>query len=362
VTSFGWTAAAIYFVTFAIAALVTSSATPLIERLATHLGVIDHGEDERRVHDVPTPRIGGIAVFFGFACALFAVLGFALASPLALLPSAWHETYAKQLEVLTDQFATVHQLVGLLFGSLLVLGVGIWDDIMGMRPRNKLVAQVLVALISLFYGFIITGVTNPFNHNPNTNWIEFPLWAGIPLTLLWYVGMMNAINFIDGLDGLLAGVAVISSIFIFAISVLHANPVVALVVIALAGSSLGFLPYNFNPARIFLGDAGSLFIGYVFATVSIIGASKQAIAISVVVPLVVLALPVLDTAAAIVRRALAGKRITEADRGHFHHQLIFRFGLNVRQAVLLIYAVCFVLGAVALALSGEFTHVFRHSS
>ncbi len=360
--SFGWTAGVIYLATFAIAVAVTALATPLIVRLATHLGVIDPVEDERRVHDVPTPRIGGIAVFFGFACALFAVLGFALASPFALLPAAVHESHARQFDLLTDQFETTHQLVGLLFGSLLILGVGVWDDIMGMRPRNKFLAQILVALISLFYGFVISGVNNPFDHNPSTNWIEFPLWVGVPITLLWYVGMMNAINFIDGLDGLLAGVAVISSIFIFAISVLHANPVVALVVIALAGSALGFLPYNFNPARIFLGDAGSLFIGYVFATVSIIGASKQAIAISVVVPLLVLALPVLDTAAAIVRRALAGKRITEADRGHFHHQLIFRFGLNVRQAVLLIYAVCFVLGAVALALSGEFTHVFRHTS
>ncbi len=361
-SSSGWTAAAIYLVTFGIAVLVTSAATPLIQRLAMHLGVTDRGEEERRMHAEPKPRIGGVAVFFGFACALFAVLGFALASPFALLPSALHETHVKQIEVLSDQFATIHQLVGLLFGGLLILGVGMWDDIMGMRPRNKFVAQILVAVISLFYGFIITGVTNPFNQNPNTNWIELPLWASVPLTLLWYVGMMNAINFIDGLDGLLAGVTVISSVFIFAISVLHANPVVALVVIALAGAALGFLPYNFNPARIILGDAGSLFIGYVFATVSIIGASKQAIAISVVVPLVVLALPVLDTAAAIVRRAIAGKRITEADRGHFHHQLIFRFGLNVRQAVLLIYAVCFVLGAVALALSGEFTHVFRHTS
>jgi UDP-GlcNAc:undecaprenyl-phosphate GlcNAc-1-phosphate transferase len=358
----GWTATIIYFVTFAIAAIVASAATPLIVQLATHLGVIDRIEDERRVHDVPTPRIGGIAVFFGFACALFVVLGFALSSPFALLPSAQHESHAKQFELLTDQFETVHQLVGLLFGSLLILGVGIWDDVMGMRPRYKFAAQIFVALISLFYGFVISGITNPFDHNPNTNWIEFPPWVGLPLTLLWYVGMMNAINFIDGLDGLLAGVAAISSVFIFAISVLHANPVVALVVIALAGAALGFLPYNFSPARIFLGDAGSLFIGYVFATVSIIGASKQAIAISVVVPLLVLALPVLDTAAAIVRRAAAGKRITEADRGHFHHQLIFRFGLNVRQAVLLIYAVCFVLGAVALALSGEFTHVFRHTS
>jgi UDP-GlcNAc:undecaprenyl-phosphate GlcNAc-1-phosphate transferase len=233
---------------------------------------------------------------------------------------------------------------------------------MGMRPRSKFVAQIVVASIAMLYGFVIDGTTNPFNHDPSTNWIEFPLWVGIPLTLVWYVGMMNAINFIDGLDGLLSGVAAISSVVLFVISILHTNPVVALVVIALAGSTLGFLPYNFNPARIFLGDAGSLFIGYVFATVTIIGEGKEAIAMSLLVPLVVLALPILDTAAVIARRAFAGKRITEADRGHFHHQLIFRFGLNTRQAVLLIYAVCFALGVVALAFSGGLTHVFGRVS
>jgi UDP-GlcNAc:undecaprenyl-phosphate/decaprenyl-phosphate GlcNAc-1-phosphate transferase len=338
-----------YAAAFIIAAAVSGLATPLIVSLALKLRIIDNDGHDRRMHASPKPRVGGIAVFFGFAFALFTVLGIALASPLGLLPAA-------------DQFEAIHGLVGLLFGSLLILGVGIWDDVMQMRPRNKLIAQVVVALISMLYGFVIPGITNPFDRNPGTNWIDFPLWVGVPLTLLWYVGMMNAINFLDGLDGLLAGVAAISSIFLFVISVLHGNPVVALVVVALAGAALGFLPYNFNPARIILGDAGSLFIGYVFATVSIIGASKTAIAISVVVPLLVLALPVLDTAAAIVRRASSGRRITEADRGHFHHQLIFRFGLNVRQAVLLLYAVCFVLGAVALAFSGEFTHVFRHAT
>ncbi|MHB8147539.1 MAG: MraY family glycosyltransferase [Vulcanimicrobiaceae bacterium] len=354
-------AALIYAITFAIAAVVATLATPLVVRLATHLGVIDATGDERRVHDSPTPRIGGIAVFFGFAFALFAVLGFALSSPYVLFPSIVHVGIHQRVELIGDQFDAVHKLVGLLFGSMLILGVGVWDDTMQMRPRNKLIAQVVVALISMLYGFIIPGFTNPFDHNVATNWIDFPLWVGVPLTLLWYVGMMNAINFIDGLDGLLSGVAAIAGLYLFAISVIHANPTVALVVIALAGASLGFLPYNFNPAKIFLGDAGSLFIGYVFATVSVIGASKTAIAMSIVVPLVVLALPVLDTAAAIVRRATAGKSITEADRGHFHHQLIFRFGLNVRQAVLLIYAVCFVLGALALALSGDFTHAFKHS-
>jgi UDP-GlcNAc:undecaprenyl-phosphate GlcNAc-1-phosphate transferase len=355
------TAALIYFLTFAIAATVTAIATPLVIRLATHLEIIDAANEERRVHEVPTPRIGGIAVFFGFAFALFAVLGFALSSPYALYPSIVHLGVHQKINAIADQFDAVHRLVGLLFGGMLILGVGLWDDIMQMRPRNKFLAQIIVALVSMLYGFIIPGVTNPFDHNPHTNWIDFPIWLSVPLTLLWYVGMMNAINFIDGLDGLLSGFTLISCLFLFTISVLHASPVVALVVIALAGAALGFLPYNFNPAKIFLGDAGSLFIGYVFATVSIIGASKTAIAISIVVPVVVLALPILDTAAVIIRRATSGKRITEADRGHFHHQLIFRFGLNVRQAVLLIYAMCFVLGFVALALSGEFTHVFRHT-
>ena len=231
-----WTAVVIYAVTFAIAVIVTAAATPLIVRLARHLGVLDTKDEERRVHEVPTPRIGGTSrCCFGFACALFAVLGFALSSPLALLPSAAHLTVAHQIELLTDRFSSVHQLVGLLFGSLLILAVGIWDDVIGMRPRMKLIAQVLVALISLFYGFVIPGITNPFVHDPNSNWIEFPLWVGVPITLLWYVGMMNAINFIDGLDGLLSGVTAIFSIFIFAISVLHAFQVVALVVIALLG-------------------------------------------------------------------------------------------------------------------------------
>jgi UDP-GlcNAc:undecaprenyl-phosphate GlcNAc-1-phosphate transferase len=339
----------LYASAFIIAAVISGLATPLVVRLAQRLGIVDDDGSERRMHEFPKPRVGGIAVFFGFAFALFTVLGVSLATPVALLPAA-------------DQFDAIHRLVGLLFGSLLILGVGIWDDVMQMAPRNKLIAQIVVALISMLYGFVIPGINNPFDHNPGTNWIDFPPWVGVPLTLIWYVGMMNAINFLDGLDGLLAGVTAISSVFLFVIAVLHTNPVVALVVAALAGAALGFLPFNFNPARIILGDAGSLFIGYVFATVSIIGASKTAIAISIVVPLLVLALPVLDTVAAIVRRASTGKSISEADRGHVHHQLIFRFGLNVRQAVLLLYAVCFVLGAVALAFSGEFTHVFRHTT
>jgi UDP-GlcNAc:undecaprenyl-phosphate GlcNAc-1-phosphate transferase len=335
---------------------VTAIATPTVIRLATHLGVID-AVGERRMHDSPKPRIGGVALFFGFAFALFTVLGIAIAHPQLLFNDIANHALSVRLDAMSDELSASHNLVGLLFGSMLILAVGLWDDIMTMRPRNKLILQIVVASISMLYGFLITGTSNPFNHDPNTNWIAFPMWVSIPLTLVWYVGMMNAINFIDGLDGLLSGVTAISCASLFVIGFTHGDPVVALIVAALAGAALGFLPYNFNPARIILGDSGSLFIGYVFATISTIGVSKRAIAIGLLVPLIVLALPILDTAAAIVRRALSGKKITDADRGHFHHQLIFRFGLNVRQAVWLIYVVCLLLGAAALALSGALPHI-----
>ena len=321
---------------FCVAALTSLFVTPFVRRLAQHVGMLD-ATGERRMHDDPKPRIGGIAVYMGFAFALFSTVGFALHST-----PIFHDP------------EQIHSFLGLLFGGTLILGIGIWDDVMGMRPRNKLLAQVVVALVSMIYGFVIPGFNNPFDHNPNTNWIAFPPAAAVPLTLVWYLGMMNAINFIDGLDGLLAGVSAISGLSLFVIAAQHGHAVVALVLAALVGSTLGFLPYNFNPAKIILGDSGALFIGYVFATVSIMGVSKSAIAISLLIPVIVLALPILDTAATIVRRTRAGKAISEADRGHFHHQLIFRYGLNVRQAVLLIYAVCIVLGAAALAISGSF--------
>lgn len=329
------TAYYLYIAGFAIALAATFLTTPLVLKLAHRTGMVD-GLGDRRMHDEPRPRIGGVAVFFGVAFALFAVLGVAL-SGRTFLPAQ-------------DQLAGAHNLIGLLFGSMLILAVGLWDDIMGLRPRYKFIAQIVVALISMAYGFHIDYVHRPFAHDPN-DFIYFPWWVSYPLTLLWYTGMINAINFIDGLDGLLSGFAAISSLFLFAIAVTKGDPVVALVVIALAGGCIGFLPYNFAPARIILGDSGSHFIGYVFATVSIIGTSKTAIAVGLIAPLIVLALPIVDTAAAIFRRARAGKRITEADRLHFHHQLIFRYGLNVRQAVLLIYAICILLGAAALYLA-----------
>jgi UDP-GlcNAc:undecaprenyl-phosphate GlcNAc-1-phosphate transferase len=273
-------------------------------------------------------------VYLGFAFALFSALGYLFSQ---------HALHGNR------DLQNIHDVVGLIFGGTLICMIGVWDDVMGMSPRAKLLAQIVVAGISMLYGFLIAFVNNPFHHG---DIIYFPLWLSIPITLVWYVGMMNAINFIDGLDGLLSGLTAIAGMFLVVINLVHGHPEIALVLAALVGGALGFLPYNFNPAKIILGDSGALFIGYVFATVSIIGASKTAFTISLLVPLIVLGLPIVDTAAAIVRRTLGGRKIYEADRGHFHHQLIFRFGLNVRQAVLLIYALCVALGVLALMLSG----------
>jgi len=305
-------------------------ATPQVRKLAMKVGVLD-AVDDRRMHAEPKPRIGGIAVYLGLVFALFVSIGFALHTTL------FHSAVDTQ-----DFF-------GLLFGGTLIMLVGVWDDVMGMRPRSKFLAQVVVAIVSMLYGFHIPGFEIP----GTDRYVNLPPYIDYPITLVWYLGMMNAINFLDGLDGLLAGVTAISGIFLFAIASAHGHVGAALVLCALVGGALGFLPYNFNPAKIFLGDTGSLFIGYVFATVSLLITAKIAVTVSLLVPLVALALPVVDTAAAILRRFRAGKAITEADRGHFHHILVFRFGLNVRQAVLLIYAVSFILGMAAYLLSGS---------
>ncbi len=320
---------ALYFLAIGTAFATALFATPQVRTLALKVGVLDAIGD-RRMHAEPKPRIGGIAVYLGLVFALFVAIGFAL-----------HTTLFHRANDTQDFF-------GLLFGSTLIMLVGVWDDVMGMRPRNKFLAQIVVAIVSMVYGFHIPGFEVPGTQH----YVNLPPWIDYPLTLVWYLGMMNAINFLDGLDGLLAGVTAISGLFLFAIASAHGQVGAALVLCALVGGALGFLPYNFNPAKIILGDTGSLFIGYVFATVSLLITAKLAVTVSLLVPLVALALPVVDTAAVIFRRVRAGKAITEADRGHFHHILVFRFGLNVKQAVLLIYAVSFLLGMAAYLLSG----------
>ncbi|HXW76358.1 MAG TPA: MraY family glycosyltransferase [Candidatus Eremiobacteraceae bacterium] len=317
--------------TFALAAAACALATPLVRRMAFAVGVFDEPDGDRRVHAHPTPRLGGIAIYLGFMLALFTVLNIAL-------------THATEIrKYLTN--ADLAHVIGLLFGGTLMLGVGLWDDIMTMSPRRKLLAQLVVAAIAVvLYGFTIIDV-----QVPKFGYLDLA-WFAIPFSLFWYLGMVNAINFLDGLDGLAAGVTLIASLTLILVSVWHNQYLVAITMCALAGAVAGFLPFNYNPARIFMGDGGSLFIGFVLASAAVMGTEKKAVAISLIIPLLVLALPILDTAAAIWRRARKGAPLFAADRGHVHHQLL-DLGLSPRQAVNLIYVVCGLLGVLALALS-----------
>jgi UDP-GlcNAc:undecaprenyl-phosphate/decaprenyl-phosphate GlcNAc-1-phosphate transferase len=318
-------------ITFVLAAAACALVTPLVRRMAFTLGVFDEPDGDRRVHMQPTPRLGGIAIYLGFMLSLFTVLNLAL-------------THTEEIRKYLGNRDLAH-LIGLLFGGTLMLGVGLWDDIMTMSPRRKFFAQLGVSAIAVvLYGFTIVDV-----RLPNFGYLDLA-WFAIPFSLFWYMGMVNAINFLDGLDGLVAGVTLIASVTLILVSLWHNEYLVAITMCALAGATAGFLPYNYNPARIFMGDGGSLFIGFVLASGAVMGTEKKAVAISLIIPLLVLALPIFDTAAAIIRRMRRGAPLFGADRGHVHHKLL-DLGLSQRQAVNLIYVVCGLLGALALALS-----------
>ena len=255
-----------------------------------------------------------------------------------------------------------NDFLGLLFGSTLIALVGVWDDsVMGMRPRSKFAGANLGRrrLDDLRF-FVIPGFEVPFTHV----YVNIPLLVSVPLTLLWYLGMMNAINFLDGLDGLLSGVTAISGAFLVVIALGYGHAVAALVLCALVGAALGFLPYNFYPAKIILGDTGSLFIGYVFATVSIIITAKVAVTVSLLIPLggAGVAGGRYGRPRSFGARAPV-KSVTEGDRRHFHHHL----GLRSRpercvKPVLLIYAVCFRARRSSHTRSREASHASAFES
>lgn len=318
-------------ITFALSFLAAMFITPLVIRMAVQLGHYDVPDGERRVHEAPTPRIGGIAIYIAFMLALFTTLS------LALTHNAIISRYLDNPDLA--------RMIGLLFGGTLMMGVGLWDDVMTMRARDKFLAQLVVALIAVvFYGFTVYHLRlGPLGL------VELG-WFGIPFSLFWYLGMVNAINFLDGLDGLVAGYTVIACAALTIISLLKGQYLVAITTCAIGGAAAGFLPFNWSPARVFMGDGGALFIGFVLATIGVVGTEKQAVAISLVIPLLILALPILDTAKVIARRIHKGAPLGGADRAHVHHQLL-DLGLSPRQAVLLIYAVCGVLGVIAVVLS-----------
>ena len=301
---------------FILALAISFACTPAVRMLAIKIKAVDVPKDNRRMHKVPIPRMGGLAIFAGF-----------LVSVLFFVP-------------LGNEFRSI------LIGALILVVLGIIDDIVALKPRTKFAGQIIAALIPALSGVSIHGIVNPFVPGQYSTLGIF----SIPFTVIWIVGITNAVNFIDGLDGLACGVSAIATVTMFIIAVLFGETYIALMMAALAGACLGFLPYNMNPAKIFMGDTGSMFLGYILATVSIQGLFKFYAVISFAVPFILLGLPIFDTGFAIVRRLLKGQSPLQADRGHVHHRLI-DLGFDQKQSVAILYTFSALMGLTAVILA-----------
>ena len=312
------------------AAAVCLLATPAVRKFACKIGAMDMPGESRRVHDHPIPRLGGLALFVGFLA--------------GVLP-----------------FTGIDEPVqGILLGSVIIVVTGAVDDLVSLRPWVKLVLQIIAAIVAIRHGVVIRILTNPGDASAEV----IALGAlSVPVTLLWIVGMTNALNLItavsnganltDGLDGLAAGVCGIGCASMLAVSLfLPQATEISVLVAALGGACLGFLPFNINPAKIFMGDSGSLLLGYVLSTASVLGLFKMYTLVAFAVPVLTLALPLTDTVFAVVRRVSRGESPFHADRGHIHHRLL-ALGLTQKQAVAVLYAASGILGAAAVLLAAN---------
>ncbi|MFZ5596399.1 MAG: MraY family glycosyltransferase [Bacillota bacterium] len=295
--------------------------TPWVRSLAVRWGAVDF-PNQRKIHSGVMPRLGGVAIYLAFI-------------PVALA------VYWPEMPVL-----------GLAAGCTIILLLGMLDDVKTISPRVKLAGQTLAALAVIPFGIRVEFITNPFNNEI----LNLGVLA-VPVTVLWLVAVTNAVNLIDGLDGLAGGVSCISSLTMAVVAItqfkIFGDPAQLLVMtlsLMVAASTLGFLRYNFYPASIFLGDSGSMLLGFSLGSISIIGLTKSATAISVIIPIVVMGIPLLDTVFAILRRFKENRPIFQPDREHLHHQLLAR-GFSHRQAVLVIYAVSLVMGASAVIMN-----------
>lgn len=288
--------------------------TPPMIKLACRWGAVDK-PNQRKIHATPMPRLGGLAIYVAF------VVGLLVTQPMTM------------------------PLAGLLVGATLIVLLGLWDDLRGMPAVVKLIGQIVAAASLVPFGLYVEFVTNPIAGD--VFWLG--LW-GIPLTIFWIVAVTNALNLVDGLDGLAAGTALIAALSLAVIAFFEAQSTAFAVALILAAAILGFLRYNFHPARVFLGDTGSMLLGFVLAATAIMGLTKSATALSVIIPIVILGIPLFDTAFAILRRCLNGRRIFEPDKDHLHHRLLIA-GLSHRGAVLTVYGVNLVLAASAVVIT-----------
>ena len=308
---------------FAVAAVLCYFFTPPVITCAHKVGAIDVPKDARRMHKKPIPRLGGLAIYGGFLCSI-------------LIFGQLDET-----------------MLCVLLGAAIIVALGIFDDVLALGAKLKFVVQIVAAAIPVCIGDLQIGLFTNLNPLSDTPFVHLGILA-VPVTIIWIVGITNAVNLIDGLDGLAVGVSSIAAITMLAVALLTGNMPIAITMAALAGACIGFMPYNLNPAKIFMGDTGSTFLGYMLATVSIMGLFKFYAVISFAVPFLILGLPIFDTANAIIRRVAAGRSPMSPDRGHVHHKLI-DMGFNQKQAVAILYAISATLGltAVVLTSSGE---------
>ena len=316
----------IYLWAFAAALIVALIVMPAVIFLAKKTGAMD-APNARKVHKKPVPRIGGLGIYTGFMAAIiFVALKFGLDG--------------EQLK----------EIVGLVLSGSLIVALGLVDDYKNLPANVKLIGQIVAAaVLVLLFDVRIDFVTDPFGGFLYLDNIA------VPATIFWLVGLTNTVNLIDGLDGLAAGVASIASITIMFVALDQSLILVAVLTASLAGAAVGFLKYNFNPAKIFMGDTGSMFLGFMLAGISVTGSVKSVATIALIVPIFALALPILDTTFAIVRRFRGGVPIFKPDKGHLHHRLL-SVGFTQRQAVLLMYVISALFGLSAIAL----TEVSRH--
>lgn len=312
-----------YIVAFFLPFILSYVLTPVAKKLAYKVGAIDVPKDNRRVHKKPIPRLGGLAIFLSTAISM-----------IILMPKN-------------------NISISILIGGSLIAITGIIDDIKPMSAKLKLALQIVAALIVVLGGVQIDTITNPSNKQI----IELKAFA-IPITIFWIVGITNTLNLIDGLDGLSAGVSGISaSSFFIVASIMSAklgNPDFMIIPILLsailAGAAFGFLPHNFNPAKIFMGDTGSLFLGFMLSVIAVEGVMKGVATIAIVIPILILGLPIFDTTFAILRRFINKRPIMEADKGHLHHRLLDK-GLSQRQTVLVLYTISVLMSVSAISFS-----------
>lgn len=304
-----------YIIALIIPVILCLLLTPWVRRLAIHLNIVDQPND-RKVHQKVMPYLGGISIYISFVVSYIVAI---------------HSMDFEATAVGTS----------MVWGGLIIVLTGSIDDAIDIRPLWKIFGQSIAAVIPICYGLSINVISLPF--------LEEGLyvgWFGIAITFLWIIGMTNAVNFIDGLDGLASGVSTISFSALFVVSLLLGNEMLAFTSILLIGALLGFLPYNFHPAKIFMGDSGSLFLGYTLAVLSLLEL-KQVTLVSFLVPIMILGIPLMDTCYAMIRRKLKGVPISSPDKDHLHHRFL-HLGFSHRTTVLIIYGLSFVFSCFAV--------------